>query len=380
MKQDKSLVAGILTMHRVINYGSFMQAYSLKRVIEAYGYKVVFKDFRNGEPRHLGVKVHAPSFWSKVWRLPKAIFNFNDTIRSRVFSKNLKKCFENICWPLLNVRNDYDYDLSADVMVIGSDEVFNYTQNHVFGYVPCLFGHSINAPVIISYAASAGYASAQDVFNDGMKEEISSGLRQINCLSVRDENTKQFVEYCTKLEPTLVIDPTLIYDFSKELPSMPVVLGSYLLLYAYGGRMDTKEEINIVKSFAKKYQLRIISAGAYHSWCDENIVVGPFELLRVFKDALFVVTDTFHGSIFSMKFRKQFATFVRENHKLGSNSNKVTYLLGQFGLSSRMINQISMFEDVLLAPVPYDVFESKLELFCKTSYGFLEATFSLKSN
>ncbi len=377
MTAKKGLKVGILTMHRVLNYGSFMQAYALKSVIESFGHEVTFRDFKNGSPRHIGEKVKKRGGIKKLSKLPKVLSDIPGTLQNRRFKKELKKCFEQVCWPVLHVPQVPDYNLSADVMVIGSDEVFNYTQNHAFGYVPCLFGHGVDAPVILSYAASAGYANVEDVVNDGMKEEITSGLGRMKYIAVRDENTRKLVECCTNESPALVIDPTLIYDFDELVPKTPVVEGGYLLVYAYAGRMDTRQEIDAVRKIAEKHQLRLVSAGAYHAWCDDNIVVSPFELLRLFKDATFVVTDTFHGSIFAMKAHTQFATLIRQEHSLGSNSNKVLYLLKQFGMDTRIVTDLARLEDVLSMPAPWDAFMARLEPLRRSSYDFLRTAFSV---
>ncbi|MCB5188075.1 polysaccharide pyruvyl transferase family protein [Methylobacillus caricis] len=362
---------GILTMHRVINHGSFMQAYALKSIIESYGYEVSFRDFKAGTAKHKGEKVVLPSLMQKIKKIPRTILNINHAILKRSFSKKMEHQFKNQYWPLLGVGIDHNYDLSADKMFIGSDEVFNYTQNHGFAYVPCLFGHQIVAKDIVSYAASAGYANWTDVVNDDMKEEIGSGFNKINFLSVRDQNTSDIVTNCTGNAPTLVIDPTLLYDFHKEMPKQRLIEGKYLLIYAYGGRMDSPEEISAIKNYAASKKLKIVSAGFYHDWCDENILVSPFELLKVFKDAEFVVTDTFHGSIFAMKNAKQFATFVRKKSVWGSNSNKVVYLLKQFGMESRIVDDLDMIPGVLEAPAPYDIFNKQLEEWQEKSKSFL---------
>lgn len=363
---------GILTMHRVLNYGSFMQAYALKSVIESFGHHVTFRDFKNGEPRHKGKKVSPPGFLDKVAKIPQAIADLEGTLKKRAFRRKFNNYFKQTCWGLLEVPQEPNHGLVADAVVIGSDEVFNYTQNHAFGYVPCLFGHGINAPLILSYAPSAGYANAKDVVTDGMVEEIAAGLRRMKHVSVRDENTRLLVERCTGESPTLVVDPTLIFDFDDVMPQERVVEGNYILVYAYEGRMDSVQEISAVKDFAAQHKLKIVSAGSYHAWCDENIVVSPFELLKVFKDAAFVVTDTFHGSIFSMKNAKQFATFVRDDNPLGSNANKVRYLLDQFGMGSRIVNDLSLMDKILTTPAPYDVFNERLLGLRKTSLDFLK--------
>lgn len=363
-------------MHRVVNYGSFMQAHALKRSIEALGHDVEFRDFRAGQARHLGEKVVPPGIFAQLAKIPRKIAKATSTIKKQAFRKQLADCFKNVCWPLLGVPDSPNYDLRADAMIIGSDEVFNYTMNHAFGYVPCLFGHEIDAPIIASYAASAGYANTEDLKRDGMIDELASGFKRMTSIAVRDENTMALVESCTGKAPTMVIDPTLIYDFSSEIPLHPVLEPGYLLVYAYEGRMETDAEISVIKDFARKEGLRVVSAGFFHQWCDENVVITPFELLRVFADAAYVVTDTFHGSIFAMKAQKQFATLIRDASQWGSNSNKVRFLLEQFGMGSRILADISQLTEVLKSPAPYDDFRVRHAALQKTSRDYLTGVFS----
>ena len=75
----------------------------------------------------------------------------------------------------------------------------------------------------------------------------------------------------------------------------------------------------------------MISIGHYFSWCDEVVIPTPFEVLAYFKGASYIITDTFHGSVFSIKFNKEFCTIVRD-----MNSNKLVSLLKQFGLENRI--------------------------------------------
>lgn len=366
---------GILTMHRVLNYGSFMQAYALKRTIEAFGHQVAFKDFRKGEPYHIGTKAKMPGVLGKIAKIPSIIGNLGEFIEKRTLRRESNKYYKEIGWPLLGVSETADYDLTADIMVIGSDEVFNYTQNDAFGYVPCLFGHNINAPQILSYAASAGYADWNDVIADGMVDEIGAGLKRMKYVSVRDENTRLLVEHCTGNSPALVLDPTLIYDYDDVMPQNRKINEDYILIYAYEGRTESESEIRAVRDFAARHKLKVIAAGgggAYHAWCDDNVVVSwPFDLLSLFRDAAFVVTDTFHGSIFSMKFGKQFAAFLRGPNEFGSNYNKVHFLLHQFGMESRIIHDLADIDSILTVPAPYEVFNKHLLDLRQASLDFL---------
>lgn len=93
----------------------------------------------------------------------------------------------------------------------------------------------------------------------------------------------------------------------------------------------------------------MVSIGHYFPWCDKTIVPHPFEVLAYFKNASCIVTDTFHGSVFSIKFNKQFCTIVR-----GMNSNKLTHLLEQFGLDNRIANDVSKLPSIMDTKIDYD--------------------------
>ncbi len=336
---------GIVTMHRIKNYGSFLQGYALKRLVESYNHECQFFDFKNGEPKHIEEVSKSVDYAAKLKKIPWII-------KRRIYNKKFGNLFEKEYWPMLGINDEMKYDLECDLMIIGSDEVFNYAQNYGVGYVPCLFGHGIKAEKIITYAASAGHADVNDVKKDNMEEEIKSGFSKIADFSVRDENTCKMVEKYSDKTPVFSLDPTLVYSFENEIPDR-ICKEDYILIYAYGGRMDNKEEIDLIKKFAAKKKLKLVSpAGMYQPWCDYKPFVSPFEMLSLFKHASYVITDTFHGSVFSIKFGKQFVSFVRGNEFYISNSNKVGFLLKQFGLENRVCD-IKTFENVIDIPIDY---------------------------
>lgn len=362
----------ILTMHRVVNYGSFMQAFALKSVLEGMGHEVEFRDFLPGPLRHRGENAVVAQR-SLLKKIPAKLVRPVSAFKKARFKLQLQTMFEKTVWPLLGVAPAPNTNLKADAFVIGSDEVFNYTQS--LGYVRCLFGHDIEAPLIVAYAASAGYANAEDAVADGMVDELGAGLRRMAHIGVRDDNTRRLVEHCVGHPVDMVIDPTLIYNFGPHIPAAAPVAPGYLLVYAYQGRMDAADEVEAVKSYARAHGLRTVSVGGYQAWCDQNIVVTPFELLALFRHADAVVTDTFHGSIFAMKARRNFATLIRIKSEWGSNSNKVGFLLQQFGLEQRIPVRAKDLASVLDVPVSYAVFEDRLVEWQARSRAFLQAIF-----
>jgi hypothetical protein len=357
-------------MQRVMNYGSFMQAYALKRTVESLGHSVKFTDFRKGTPRHLGEKVRTESSVEKLRKIPRILTDPSAFIQKRSFRRRHRECFEFKAWPALGIGRARDYDTNCDLMIIGSDEVFNYTQNHAFGYVPTLFGHGIEARKIIAYAASAGFATIADFENDGMAEVCSAGFKRFSNIGVRDQNTYDIVSRYARNPPVMTLDPTLIYDFTND--ERPVsTMGEFLLIYAYEGRLDSPGEVTAVRDFAASHNLKVVSVGFYHHWCDENLLVEPFELLSLFRQASYVVTDTFHGSIFAIKSRRQFVSLLRGENRWGSNSNKLGFLLAQLGLQDRVARDSGQIGTHLDRIIDYDQVARTLAPLQEASMSFL---------
>ena len=93
--------------------------------------------------------------------------------------------------------------------------------------------------------------------------------------------------------------------------------------------MNDPEEVDAIKAYAREKGLKVYSIGFYHKWADRNINVSPLQLLGWIKNAAFVITDTFHGSVISIICNSKIVVKVRE-----SNRNKLTSLLGEFDLRS----------------------------------------------
>ena len=331
---------GILSMQKVINYGSFLQAYALKGSIESLGHKCFFIDIKPG--RNIGNNALETKKRSKleflIKRFDRYIFR---RIQHHFHTKKRRERFKSEFFPILGVEKIDNYDSQYDVVVIGSDEVFNCARNTKWGFAKTLFGEGIDSERIITYAASCGDTTLDKLEQCGIKEEVENALHNIKVFSVRDDNTKLFVEALTDKKVIENIDPTLIYDFSKNLPSS-IPEKNYILIYAYDNRISDIETIKAIKLFAKKHKKKIISAGVYQNWCDKNILCTPFELLAYFRDADYVVTDTFHGTVFSIKHNKRFASIIRE-----SNKQKLGYLLKKFNLSNRELNDLNNLENIL---------------------------------
>ena len=137
------------------------------------------------------------------------------------------------------------------------------------------------------------------------------------------------------------LDPVFLYDYKDEIEEKQLDF-EYILIYAYDGRINSEVEIEAIQSFAKENNLKTLSAGLYQSWCDKNISANPFEILGYIKNAHYVVTDTFHGSVFSIKYKKPFAALIRE-----SNTEKLYDLLSRFNLEGHNLKVINDLPNIL---------------------------------
>ena len=325
---------GIMTMQRIKNYGSFLQAFGLKKTIESLGYKVEFVDYNYGSQL-------IPHHKKRIFKKIKNNLHIIKYIKKKKIMKNFRTRFEKEFIPYL-CGNNYNYNpKDIDTLVIGSDEVFNCLQSYPVGYSPELFGQNYESIDVISYAASFGQTNFDKLKDYGKEKEVGNYLKKMKSISVRDNNSSETVKKLTNIKPSINLDPVLISNLQENIIDK-VDIKDYIIVYAYAGRL-TKYEEKKIKAFAKKHHKKIVSFGMYQNIADIEMTVSPFELLAYFKHADFVITDTFHGSIFSIINNTNFVTIVRDNHF--GNSNKLTDLLNRLSLKDRIINDISNLDE-----------------------------------
>lgn len=351
---------GILSMQEVKNYGSFLQAFSLKSNIEALGHQCEFVNIVPGE--QLGD--YKISKFHKILLLVERLWGW-DFMKRFKYIYQFQSRFSTEFLPELGVKKGVTTE-HFDAVVIGSDEVFNCAQKTWFGFSKQLFGKGLNANKVITYAASFGATTVEKLDKLGIKDTVAGLLKKLDKISVRDANSVEVVKELTGDVPNKNVDPVLIYDYSKHMPTS-VDLKDYMIVYTYPGRITNKNEIKAIRAYAKSKGLQLVSIGHYFPWCDKTIVPHPFEVLAYFKNATCIVTDTFHGSVFSIKFNKQFCTIVR-----GMNSNKLTHLLEQFGLSGRIANNVSKLPAIMETKIDYAPVNQKIKEECERSIAYLK--------
>lgn len=359
-----------MSMQRIENYGSFLQAYGLKQIIEGIGHTVEFVDYKV-EPSVVAeskdnrskktnimirlIRMLSPKY--RKWRTKQIKMN-------RTFS-TFCEAYRNQFLPQLGGLDRDNILPKLDTLVIGSDEVFNCTQKGKrVGYSRQLFGKDNRALRVISYAASFGNTTFAKLVEYGIADEVGKLLSGFDALSVRDENSESIIKKLCDIQAQKHIDPVLLYDF-PEVNDIQINLNNYIIIYAYADRIHT-EEAFAIRKFAKENNKEIISLGFYQPFCDKYILANPLEVLAYVKNADYVVTDTFHGTVFSIKYQKKFATIIRE-----SNYQKLGNLLEMFDLGNRAIKSINELGNILNAVYDTDSVKGKIELFQKQAKTYL---------
>lgn len=347
---------GILSMHRVVNYGSFLQAYALKEIIEACGEcEVSFIDIKPG------VSLYKPEKSSGLLRLLRFIKycvtgTLLQALRCRKFGKQLSYQFNNFYRLLGRIVGPDEGQF--DVVVIGSDEVFNCCQKVKWGFSTQLYGDIPNAKNVLSYAASFGATTFDGITAFNLQDAISANIRKLSALSVRDDNSVEILKRITGAAPEKHLDPVLVYGYKKEMAELPEYTsnGKYMVVYSYNGRIADSREITAIVRFAKKHALKIYTVFCTYSWADKTVLPTiPFEVLKVFQSAEYIVSDTFHGTIFSIIAHRNFCTLMRESAR-----NKVTSMLAMLKLEEHIVTNPALLEDTLCRFIDYDAVENIL--------------------
>lgn len=331
-------------MQRIFNYGSSLQGYSLRKMLgeAGEGTEVEFIDYIPGEPLIKDTSAEPSKGTGRILAKVREYGQVEASLKNKIRFFNHKRHYGSRYYPLVGIEAEKRHTTDVDLQVIGSDEVFNCVQSNVnVGFSPDLFGIGSDARYIASYAASFGNTTLKKLYDAGIRDQVAHGLRSFSAVSVRDQNSANMVsELAGTEEPPVHLDPTLVYPLMEDpqIPSGRMRDDDYMISYGYSGRF-TQAENDAVRKYADKHGLRVLAFGGLQQSADEFVDCSPFELLAYFRDAKAVVSDTFHGTIFSVINEAPFATIIRrsEGHGYG-NEEKLGYLLRRLGLEAHALN------------------------------------------
>lgn len=261
-----------------------------------------------------------------------------------------------------------------DIFIAGSDQIWNpaWTEDAYFlNFVPDNNGK-------IAYAASIG---ANEVPQDFL-EHVVPYLRRFDFISVREESAKEILQPYLDQEIKVTLDPTLLLPQEEwdKIAVQPMIPQPYIFVYLLG---EKRAHRRLIKKFARTLGLKIAFLPHVHFhfnpadcfFADYNLYdVGPAEFVGLVKNAEIVITDSFHGCVFSIIYGRKFWALKRHKDSDPQNMNSRLYtLFDSLGLGDRLIeNEDACYDaNFLDKPIDYDGVTAKLNAQRKESADFL---------
>ena len=368
---------GILTFHCAHNYGAVLQAYGLQEYLKSCGHEVEVIDYR---PTYLTRRyeafprsgiLHNASLQRWFLRLGTWLFTLPKRVLDLPIRIKRKRNFERFISKKLNLsreRFDENGQVPADkydAIVFGSDQIWSPSLTD--GGDPIFLG-DFPAPagtLKIAYAASAGAASA----TLGENPVFANALRNFSALSVREDNLGASLQPKTDLKIETVLDPTLLVDKSvwDKLAEPPKTHEKYILIYQIS---YNREANRIAKELAAQLDAKIVEIGLevrIRQWDKtQKFTETPEQFVGWFKNATCVITTSFHGTVFSLIFKKPF--YYVGNGNAGENRPK--QILNALGLSAFYISGDTPCPK--LSEINYAHLTEKYNVLLKRSRVFLD--------
>ena len=352
--------AGILTFHRAHNYGAVLQCYALQKHLQSNGVDVAVIDYEPQDFRNF-YNWFKPEFL-KVRNPFEFIRRIKILNQRRNRYNSFKRFIENdlILSPVGEIYPD-----PFDVIIVGSDQVWNYTN----GFDPFYWG-AIKLPEKTEWVSYA--ASMQDNIDEKAVPTIKSLLQNFRSISVRESSLAHNLKEITGCQDICqVVDPTLLLSGDEwgELAGERIIGRPYLLLYMVEYSAGAER---IAREIAAKKNIEVvcISPDVNFKTSKGVEVVSPKDFLSLFKHADFAVSASFHGTVFSLQFKRPFLSY-----KVGRGKDaRVRSLLEPIGLLRNFTDKIEDdynyncdYDDNALSDMKGESFEY-LEKICKPQY------------
>lgn len=353
--------AGIITFHRAENFGAVMQTFALQQVLRSLGAEAYVIDHRNN---NIESQYHIlnPSI---LWSRKNALASFQNylhrfkTLKSRRSKKKAYVSFRN---EYLNIVPESKWK-ECNILITGSDQVWNL---HLTGGFDDFF--FLNFPSIpnqkrISYAAS----SDKDP-NELLKQNaecIKNALEKFDSLSVREDFLKDKLFEFVKRDIEVLPDPTLLLDISKydEIAIKPSEK-DYVCVYHM---TPTEEGTKLAERIASEKGLKVVELfSGYDIKASDNICkadLSPEELLGYLRYADQIVTTSFHGVAFSVKFGKNFWVIDKGDNFRQRN------ILNKLGLNNRLIGNTESVD--INDHIDYKKIEKQLSEMIQSAFDYL---------
>lgn len=382
---------GIITFHFPYNCGAALQCMALQTKLVELGHEVCVINYRPWYHQNRYTPLKNPVYWGGkcferekgnfVKKLGKGIDGFARTVYSwrKYFDgkeKNDKfKSFTNkylhetkVYRTLEQLQKDPP---NCDVYISGSDQLWNsgLTEGHFDPAYFLKFGS--NDIGKMTYSVGTDFSKCSDPVKQ-LKELVCD----LDVISIRENRWRKVLEEAVdgKTEIHTDLDPTLILDKESYYSKMPGLKKTEPYILTYTMPNETQKQIyNGARLLSEKLGMKVIDVSGdpnkMNKKVEDNRICGPDEFLWYVKNADYVLTNSFHGTAFSLIFEKQFMVIPHSN-----TGNRVTELLDRLNLSTRHKKVTTDAVNEMTNPIDYTQVRPIFNELREQSINFLSST------
>lgn len=378
---------GIITdFYKSYNYGGVLQAYALPKVCEKMGFSCEQIAFdKKGNENEVSVKGKIKNI-KKIGLKEYLNLKVHYTLKSQVYAaleirKELFKKFIDKHIIYSNIYNQATIKNAGnkyDAFICGSDQIWNpkwYCKEYFLNFVP-------NEKLKIAYSASIG----RDKLSRDEELYIKPLIKRLNFISVRENNAKELIKGITDKDLFVTLDPTLLLNKSEwdKVQISPYINKPYIFVYLLGENDANKKYI---KKIATDLNMKVIyipyTKLRYNKHDDKlNTInindVGPAEFVGLIKNAEIIITDSFHGCVFSIIYQKKFWCLKRniDTEKESMNSRIYT-LFENLEIGNRFIDKNNIhIKNKFFSEIEYEGVNKNLNELKRNSLNFLKNALS----
>lgn len=377
----------LITCYFQPNYGSMLQAYATQLKLDELKIEnetINIEGLRK-EIKRKKIKYFASNVFSKD--IVKDKFGFIKLkivkLKNQKLKKNLEKRSQNFQmfaekkFRLSRVYNGtQELHKEADkyqAFIVGSDQLWLPSNIEADYYTLSFVPKNVKK---ISYATSFGVSSLPA----RQSKKAREFLPRFDYLSVREKSGRDIVSKLIGRNPDVVCDPTLLLtrdEWINAIPPQKIIDGDYIFCYFLGENPYPRKIAQRIKELTN-YKIVALQHIDGYIKADEGFAdecpydVGPSEFVNLIRNAQYICTDSFHGTVFSIINEKEFFTFRRFYKKsIMSTNSRIDSLIDVVGLKGRLIENNQWNDTMMSELIDYTEVSEKLKLFRETSIDFL---------
>lgn len=362
---------GLISIHSAHNYGSVLQAYALQTALQKFSQDVEIINYR---PNYFNCQYNL--FSIRVYKRYKGIFNkiLHFGWRTIFFVSRYKKYikferFINDRMVLTKKYSKFDQLLflkdEYDCVFCGSDQIWNTDITEGFDksyYLGFASGNTIKA----SYAASV----AREKIDPKYENDYVNYLNKLDFISIREKESVEELKKYVHKDINVNIDPTLLLEKEDWLGIAKLskinIKYDYIFVYIL---QENPEFVKIVNDISEKLNLKVVSISKKKRFNNEVIIpeAGPEDFLHLCSNSSFVITNSFHGTVFSLIFEKKNCVIPHLN-----TGSRMVDLMKVVGLKDRIISEASSLDlDTINKDINYDNVKEIIRGERQKSYDYL---------